>query len=219
MLNCLRDGCGLQAGDHICWVYESDEEHRDVLTRFLKEGLARHERVLYLARRFTASKVMGYLQDAGVAAEEYLRSGQLVFLDAEAAYLGEDGFQPERMGDAFRQAATQAVVDGYRGLRAASETEWLIPEFVSPAAFVELGEDCAGRVPRPHANPFSTAPGFGAGGVRGALQHGQTTPLAGSGRFRTAAAGAASRERSGRGVRRALRWSHPRIGSSRRMTH
>jgi anti-anti-sigma factor len=59
-----------------------------------------------------------------------------VFLDAEAAYLGEDGFQPKRMGDAFRQAATQAVVDGYRGLRAASETEWLIPEFVSPASFV-----------------------------------------------------------------------------------
>src|SRR5919206_1845948 len=109
MLNYIRDGCGLQAGDHICWVYESDEEHRDVLTHFLKDGLERNERVLYLARRFTATRVTGYLQDAGVAAEDVLRSGQLVFLDAEAAYLGEDGFQPERMGEAFRQAATQAV--------------------------------------------------------------------------------------------------------------
>jgi anti-anti-sigma factor len=106
------------------------------LTRFLKEGLERNERVLYLARRFTATNVMGYLRETGVAAEEYLRSGQLVFLDAEAAYRSEGGFQPERMGDAFRQAATQAVVDGYRGLRAASETEWLIPEFVDPARFM-----------------------------------------------------------------------------------
>jgi anti-anti-sigma factor len=137
MRNSLRDGRGLQAGDHICWTYGSDEEHREVLTRFLTDGLQRNERVLYLARRFTANKVMGYLREAGVAAEEFLRSGQLMFLDAEAAYLGEGGFQPERMGDAFREAATQAVVDGYRGLRAASETEWLIPEFVSPARFVE----------------------------------------------------------------------------------
>src|ERR671937_1415336 len=136
MRTCVTDGRELQAGDHICWTYGSDEEHRKVLTRFLKEGLERNERVFYLARRFTVSNVMGYLRDAGVAAEEVLRSGQLVFLDAEAAYLGEDGFQPKRMGDAFRQAATQAVVDGYRGLRAASETEWLVPEFVSPARCV-----------------------------------------------------------------------------------
>lgn len=136
MLDYVKDGCGLQAGDHICWVYGSDEEHRDVLTRYLKDGLERNERVLYLARRFTATKVMGYLREAGIVVEEFLSSGQLVFLDAEAAYLDEGGFQPERMGDAFRQAATQAVVDGYRGLRAASETEWLIPLFVDPARFV-----------------------------------------------------------------------------------
>jgi anti-anti-sigma factor len=80
---------------------------------------------------------MGYLREEGIAVEEVLGSGQLVFLDAEAAYLDEDGFQPERMGNVFREAAIQALVDGYRGLRAASETEWLIPEFVSPASFVE----------------------------------------------------------------------------------
>jgi anti-anti-sigma factor len=136
MPNGVVDGCGLQAGDHVCWVYGSDEEHRDVLTRFLKDGLERNERVLYLARRFTATTVMGYLQEAGIPAEDFLGSGQLVFLDAQAAYLGEDGFQPQRMGDAFRQAAAQAVADGYRGLRAASETEWLVPLFVNPARFV-----------------------------------------------------------------------------------
>jgi len=137
MLNCLRDGCGLRSGDHICWVYGSDEEHREVLTYFVKDGLNRDERVLYLSRRFTADKVMEYLREEGVDADEPLRSGQLLFLAAEAAYLGEGGFDAERMGDAFREAATQAVVDGYRGLRAASETEWLIPDFVSPARFVE----------------------------------------------------------------------------------
>src|SRR5438270_8072538 len=137
MLGCVRNGRELQHGDHICWIYGSDEEHQEVLTRFLKEGLERNERVLYLTRHFTDKKVMEYLRAADVPAEDVLRSGQLVFLKAETAYLGEGGFRPERMEQAFRQAAAQAVADGYRGLRAASETEWLIPAFVSPASFVE----------------------------------------------------------------------------------
>jgi len=137
MLDCVRDGRRLQHGDHICWIYGSDEEHREVLTHFLKEGLEGNERVLYLTRHFTDERVIEYLREAGMAAEDFLGSGQLVFLNAEAAYLGEEGFQPERMEQAFRQAATQAVADGYRGLRAASETEWLMPAFVSPASFVE----------------------------------------------------------------------------------
>jgi anti-anti-sigma factor len=127
----------LDHGNHVCWAYGSDQEHQEVLTHFLKEGLESNQRVLYLSRRFTDEKVMSYLREAGVAADDVFRSGQLVFLDAETAYVGEEGFQPERMEQAFRQAAAQAVDDGYRGLRAASETEWLLPTFVDPARFVE----------------------------------------------------------------------------------
>jgi anti-anti-sigma factor len=116
-----------------------------VLTRFLKDGLERNERVLYLARRFSETSVMGYLREAGVPAERFSDTGQLVFLDAEAAYLGEDGFQAQRMEQAFRQAAAQAVDDGFSGLRAASETEWLMPRFVNPSRFVEY-EFCVDHV-------------------------------------------------------------------------
>jgi anti-anti-sigma regulatory factor len=137
MLGCTDDGGELHSGDHVCWIYDSDEEHQKILTRFFGEGLRRNERVLYLARRFTAEHVTAYLQGAGIAIEEALRSGQLTVLDAEAAYLGEDGFQPERLAEACCHASMQTVVDGYRGLRAASETGWLVPEAVPPARLVE----------------------------------------------------------------------------------
>jgi anti-anti-sigma regulatory factor len=136
MLGCA-DGGELQSGDHVCWIYDSDKEHREILTRFFKEGLERDERLLYLARRFTVENVTAYLQDAGIEVKDALRSGQLTVMDAEAAYIGEDGFQPERLADASCEEAMQAVVDGYRGLRAASETGWLAAEVVSPARLVE----------------------------------------------------------------------------------
>src|SRR2546429_9622463 len=69
MLGCVRGGRRLRHGDHICWIYGSDEEHREVLTHFLKEGLEGNERVLYLTRHFTDETVMEYLREAGGASE------------------------------------------------------------------------------------------------------------------------------------------------------
>lgn len=137
MLGCANDGGELQSGNHVCWIYDSDEEHREILTRFFKEGLERNERLLYLARRFTVENVTAYLEDTGIEVKDALRSGQLMVMDAETAYLGKDGFQPERLADASCQVAMQAVVDGYRGLRAASETGWLVPDVVSPTRLLE----------------------------------------------------------------------------------
>lgn len=36
----VLDGASdLQAGDHVCWTYASDAEHRQVLTIYFSEGL------------------------------------------------------------------------------------------------------------------------------------------------------------------------------------
>src|SRR2546422_9091313 len=94
MLDCVRDGRRLQHGDHICWIYGSDEEHREVLTHFLKEGLEGNERVLYLTRHFTDERVIEYLREAGVAADEYLCSRLAVFLQAGTGDHGQRCFQP-----------------------------------------------------------------------------------------------------------------------------
>src|SRR2546425_5054197 len=122
MLGCVRGGRRFRHGDHICWIYGSDEEHREVLTHFLKEGLEGNERVLYLTRHFTDETVMEYLREAGGAAEDVLPSGQLGFLNAETAYLGEERLPAERLAQALLQAATQDVADGDRGRPAASQT-------------------------------------------------------------------------------------------------
>jgi anti-anti-sigma regulatory factor len=112
-----------------------------VLTRFVNEGLQRNERILYLGHRFDRGSVLEYLRDAGVAAEGYCRSGQLILQDGRhdprRAWFAR-GFQPERSVRVFQQAAAQAIADGYRGLRVASESDWLLSELVSPPDWVEF---------------------------------------------------------------------------------
>ena len=44
----LTDPEGAARADHVCWVYEDDEEFLDVARRYLEEGLARGERLLYV---------------------------------------------------------------------------------------------------------------------------------------------------------------------------
>ena len=66
----------LQPGDHLCLVYSTEEEHRDVLTAFVREGLRRGEKVMYFADAHTPALLMDYLRDDPNLGR-HLSSGQL----------------------------------------------------------------------------------------------------------------------------------------------
>lgn len=44
-----RTMADLRPGEHLCLLHETEEEHRAVLTLFLRQGLERGEKVLYVA--------------------------------------------------------------------------------------------------------------------------------------------------------------------------
>ena len=53
----------LKPGDHLCCIYETDEDHRDLLTPYLRQGLERNEKVVYIVDARTAETVLGYLRE------------------------------------------------------------------------------------------------------------------------------------------------------------
>ena len=70
---------GLQTGDHVCWTYATDAEHRQVLTTFFAEGVARGEKVFYLADdNAGAGRLLDALGDEGQPVDRLQASGQLV---------------------------------------------------------------------------------------------------------------------------------------------
>ncbi|MHC4206372.1 MAG: MEDS domain-containing protein, partial [Planctomycetota bacterium] len=38
----------LKPGDHLCCIYENDQEHRALLTPFMRQGLERGQKIVYI---------------------------------------------------------------------------------------------------------------------------------------------------------------------------
>jgi len=116
----------LQPGDHLCCLYETEEEHRAVLTPFLRQGLERGEKVIYIVDTRTAEAILGYLQDNGLEVEPYLASGQLAILTHHNACMREGIFDPEGMIALLRAETERALAQGYPALRVTGEMTWAL---------------------------------------------------------------------------------------------
>ena len=122
----LRTAVDLAPGDHLCCIYETEEEHRAVLTPFLRQGLERGEKVVYIVDARTAETVLGYLRDDGLAPEPYLERGQLTILTRDDAYMREGVFDPDGMIALLRTETEQALAEGYSALRITGEMTWAL---------------------------------------------------------------------------------------------
>ena len=100
----------LGPGDHLCCLYETEADHRAVLTPFMRQGLERGEKVLYVVDARTAEIVLDYLRDDGLDILPYLASGQLKILTADEAYTQGGVFSPDRMIDMLSQETQRALL-------------------------------------------------------------------------------------------------------------
>jgi len=125
----------LGPGDHLCYLYETEEEHRTVLTPFLRQGLERGEKVLYIADAHAPETILGYLRNdpsiasgQGLDVEPYLARGQLAILACDDAYLREGIFDLEGMIALLRADTERALAEGYSALRVTGEMAWALRE-------------------------------------------------------------------------------------------
>ena len=116
----------LEPGDHLCCIYQSEEEHRSLLTPYLRQGLERGEKVFYIVDLHTAEEVLGYLESDGIDTQPYLSSGQLSILTVDDAYMKEGEFDPDGMIALLRTETEQAVSEGYSALRVTGEMTWAL---------------------------------------------------------------------------------------------
>lgn len=119
-------------GDHLCSSYAGDAEQRDVVERFIQDGLQRNERIWYVAGA-------GRTADVGkrFALDPLVGSGQAVIADAARTYTDGGAFDPARMIAYYDAAIASALEDGYAGLRVAAEMDWAQPS-VAGAGMADL---------------------------------------------------------------------------------
>lgn len=124
----------LKSGNHLCCLYETEEEHRTVLTFFLRQGLERGEKALCIVDSFAEQEVgahsvetiLSYLRDDGLDVDAYLARRQLVFCTHDATYMRKGVFDPASVIALLQAEMEQALGEGYSALRVSDEMTWVL---------------------------------------------------------------------------------------------
>jgi signal transduction histidine kinase len=112
--------------DHLCSIYESQEEHLAVAIPFIRIGLDRGEKCIYIADDGTEAVVRDAMYAEGIDVERAIATDRLVLEKKEAAYLKHGSFDPEWMFTFWADATAEALSQGCSALRATGETEWVV---------------------------------------------------------------------------------------------
>ena len=89
----LAGGLGLH--EHLCLIYETQEEQFASALPYLRSGLERRERCLYIADENSGTAVLDALRKEGTDVDRHLRSGALILAGKQETYLKHGRFDPD----------------------------------------------------------------------------------------------------------------------------
>jgi len=136
-MNRIKKIADIEPGDHICHLYKTKEEHRAIIMPFLRQGLERGEKVIYIVDTPIVEPFLGYLQDNGGDAQLYLTRGQLKILGIEGSYMREGVFDPDRTINMLRAETEKALAEGYLALRVTGEMTWALKGLPGSGRLIE----------------------------------------------------------------------------------
>lgn len=116
----------MRLGDHRCLGFHSDDDQREVLSAFIRDGLTGGQKVVYVADEDSSGRVRAWLNDRSLSPDTFLATGQLVFSTAEQTYYPGGRFDSDLTIEMLLKSADSAVAGGYRGIRLASEMAWAL---------------------------------------------------------------------------------------------
>jgi PAS domain S-box-containing protein len=134
----------LRPGDHLCSIYEDENQHRELVTRFLADGLSLGQKVIFVCADQQPEEVLSWLRAAGKPADAAVASGQLEILRADETYTPGGRFDPDAMLDLVSRRSRQATAEGYPALRGAGEMSWAKPSVPGTERLFEYEARMAG---------------------------------------------------------------------------
>jgi hypothetical protein len=117
-----------QQGDHICTLYSSPDEQLTAAIEYIREGLARGERCLYVCGEHDVPSFRAALRGAGIDVKTDEARGALLLLTKHDGHLKGGCFDPAAMIRMLETAVTDALDAGFNGLCAAGDMTWLLDE-------------------------------------------------------------------------------------------
>lgn len=115
-------------GDHVCTLYSDRDEQLAAAIDYLRGGLERGERCLYVCCEHSPDEFRAGLRAAGIDVETEEGRGALLLLTKHEGHLAGGSFDPDRMITMLHAAVKDALDAGFKGLCAAGDMSWLLDE-------------------------------------------------------------------------------------------
>lgn len=118
---------GLGVHQHLCLIYDTQEEQFAAALPYLRTGLERGEKCLYIVDENTAAAVVDALRKGGTDVDRYLRSGALTITDKQETYLKQGRLDPDWMIGFLTQSIAEAEAARFSGQRTVlGEMTWAL---------------------------------------------------------------------------------------------
>jgi two-component system cell cycle sensor histidine kinase/response regulator CckA len=127
----------IEPHDHLCLVYDSDEEWREAVVPFLVQGLKQDEKCIYIVDWNTVERIRDILYEEGLDATQLERLGQLSLRDQSETYTDGGSFDPDRMIALLVSEVKKALSQGYRALRVTAEMTWFLRDHPGSSRLAE----------------------------------------------------------------------------------
>jgi len=125
-----------EQGDHVCTLFSSREEQVNAAIDYIRGGLSRGERCLYICGEQTPQQFRVELRAAGIDADAEDKRGALVLI-TKREHLKGGAFTASRMIEMLAGAVADALKAGFAGLCAAGDMTWLLDEAPGSREIVE----------------------------------------------------------------------------------
>ncbi len=122
----VRAAEGVKLGDHLCAVYERRDEQLAMVAPFVRSGLERGERCLYILGESTKDTLVASLRRGGIDVDATVSRDALHITGGPRSSLRNGVFVPGAMLRLLSDAAASAKASGFTALRVAGEMTWLL---------------------------------------------------------------------------------------------
>jgi PAS domain S-box-containing protein len=123
--------------EHLCIIYETQDEQLSAAIPFIRIGLDRGEKCVYMADSNSSAIFTNAARKQGINIDAAIRQGSLAIAGKEM-YSVHGDFEPDRWIEIFEKMVGDAKSEGFSALRLMGEMTWITATDPRPERLIEF---------------------------------------------------------------------------------
>lgn len=115
--------------DHLCLLYETQEEQAAAFVPFIHSGLVQNELCVYVVDETDKEWILQQLRKNEFPIDNYIARGAFRIINTMDAYLRNGCFELDQILTFWDDLIKSALADGYQCVRATGEMTWALRDF------------------------------------------------------------------------------------------